>query len=1008
MKKYITKRSSIKGAGKGLFTKAAYKKGEVIGLAHVNDQPTTEIGRNHNHNEENPTAYNEKINNKRYLYASRDLKPNEEITTNYRLQPELEQPEDFMRKGGLVKMPKPSKKGLLSKSYSRSLDATNRLFTENRLFEKPKSRKNKVFDPHAKYYAEGGSYEEAELTPEEIEAYRAEGYTIDDTEYKEGGNTKTKLSDKEEKTFQKFYNTLPDNLQSDDDTYDIRGYWDSEGRPEEFNYDQPKEDDGYYHAYSINGNTGEYLKSPAHETFQHAVDEDRKMGYRPITNVQGRNIAIENESLIEPEAQSFLRNRTGPAYSNGGDISVPSLNQMQDGGTYTYAGRKDSTYKKDANGKWLIKNASTGNKFTAISDPKGTRTKTLNAQAKPISSTPKAIEKVYASPTESTDTPNVRERALLDAPYKMNQYIKDVNNKHGVVSNYKNNIYNNPAFTTKDKEKYLNKLKGKNLNEQAKISENYLINLATVKANQGTVKGVPKKSASDYIERGWDMLTNPFDAFHYSVATGDVNNMPWHYNEAKRRGINPSESLRGGTEISEIANTPNPFDAGDKVAWNTGQGNFGTALLHATRFLPYTTVGLGANMLGSLNRFGNVIESAANYKPLLNLTKNSNFLGQAIGESANATNVLRSANIAQSMSLTPDIISDANDYINSGGRKTEQGSRALKNTGRALLYGTSALATRPGSYGSLINQTVAPYKAPYNIYNDIYNVYHKKPNRMGSIPLDMFGAARSLANLRGARKLGGEQKSIEANVTDEDIQDLIDQGFVVEEVNTYDEGGDINTEMMDVESPQDLDPVHMKKYLSDLRYLENGIKKGYRNGKWYPHSSVEGGTKTIAYGHKLANNSQYGSGLTEQDALALQEQDVLKHQAEAKRLTDAKYGEGTFDKLPQKNQMLLVDYAYNGVYSKFPSFVKSVVTNNKQGMLNNYKRYSGNNPIKSRNEWTANVINEEEKINKAVDKSKKSDNDFINSIIPSLYTETKPKSKPQSKKVYNFMTGKYQ
>ena len=106
--------------------------------------------------------------------------------------------------------------------------------------------------------------------------------------------------------------------------------------------------------------------------------------------------------------------------------------------------------------------------------------------------------------------------------------------------------------------------------------------------------------------------------------------------------------------------------------------------------------------------------------------------------------------------------------------------------------------------------------------------------------------------------------------------------------------------------------------------------------------------------------------------------------------------------------MLLVDYAYNGVYSKFPSFVKSVVTNNKQGMLNNYKRYSGNNPIKSRNEWTANVINQEEKINKVVDKAKKSDNDFINSIIPSLYTETKPKSKPQSKKVYNFMTGKYQ
>ena len=154
MKKYITKQSGIKGAGKGLFTKESFKKGEVIGLAHIDDQPASEIGRNHNHNEKNPTANNIKDGNKRYLIASRNLNPGEEITTNYRLQPELEQPEDFMRKGGsLLKMP--NKKN--SKGYSRSLSATNKLFTENYLFAKPKSRKNKVFDPNSKYYAEGGS-----------------------------------------------------------------------------------------------------------------------------------------------------------------------------------------------------------------------------------------------------------------------------------------------------------------------------------------------------------------------------------------------------------------------------------------------------------------------------------------------------------------------------------------------------------------------------------------------------------------------------------------------------------------------------------------------------------------------------------------------------------------------------------------------------------------------------------------------------------------------------------
>ena len=261
MKKYITKQSSIKGAGKGLFTKDFFKKGEVIGLAHVDDQPASEIGRNHNHNEKNPTANNIKNGNKRYLIASRNLKPGEEITTNYRLQPELEQPEDFKkkkggsmtpqkdgyrtyspfknlpyidvksdtidsdnivydlklkanngltkfirkntglhtlpgakvireipvkRKGGAV-LKMPNKKN--SKGYSRSLSATNKLFTQNFLFEKPKSRKNKVFDPNSKYYAEGGEYIDAELTPEEIEEYRANGYIVDDTIYAKGGES---------------------------------------------------------------------------------------------------------------------------------------------------------------------------------------------------------------------------------------------------------------------------------------------------------------------------------------------------------------------------------------------------------------------------------------------------------------------------------------------------------------------------------------------------------------------------------------------------------------------------------------------------------------------------------------------------------------------------------------------------------------------------------------------------------------------------------------------------
>jgi hypothetical protein len=208
--KYKIGKSKIEGAGKGLIVKKPFRAGEIIGLAHVDDQPVTSIGKFHNHSEE-PTAGSIKIDNRRYIVAMRDLEPGDEITTDYRQQPELEQPEDF-KKGGAIKlpkMPKPSKKGVLGKGYSRSLDATNKLFTQNHLFEKPKSRKRKVFDPGANY-AEGGSlpqaeygmplgvgrsqnyqgrgkfihqdggYIETELTPEEIDQYRRGGWIVEE------------------------------------------------------------------------------------------------------------------------------------------------------------------------------------------------------------------------------------------------------------------------------------------------------------------------------------------------------------------------------------------------------------------------------------------------------------------------------------------------------------------------------------------------------------------------------------------------------------------------------------------------------------------------------------------------------------------------------------------------------------------------------------------------------------------------------------------------------------
>jgi hypothetical protein len=163
-----------------------------------------------------------------------------------------------------------------------------------------------------------------------------------------------------------------------------------------------------------------------------------------------------------------------------------------------------------------------------------------------------------------------------------------------------------------------------------------------------------------------------------------------------------------------------------------------------------------------------------------------------------------------------------------------------------------------------------------------------------------------------------------------------------------------------VASPLDLNPETMKKYREILKVQENSLKSGYRKAedKWYPHKSPEGGEDTVGFGHKLIGPDayKYTKGLTTKEAENLLDSDILKHQTVAKNLIDTKYGKGTFDSLPQDSQMLLVDYAYNGVLNSFPTFTDALVKGDKTTMLKEYKRYSGSKLLGERNEWTRSVI----------------------------------------------------
>jgi hypothetical protein len=89
--------------GKGLMAGKDLKPGENLGVSHVDNWPTKDIGENYNHSD-NPNAMSKNVGNKKIVVPIKKLKKGDEITVDYRTNPELEQPEGFKSGGSLYKM----------------------------------------------------------------------------------------------------------------------------------------------------------------------------------------------------------------------------------------------------------------------------------------------------------------------------------------------------------------------------------------------------------------------------------------------------------------------------------------------------------------------------------------------------------------------------------------------------------------------------------------------------------------------------------------------------------------------------------------------------------------------------------------------------------------------------------------------------------------------------------------------------------------------------------------
>jgi len=81
--------------GFGIFSSEFIPANTNLGAAQIKrddgSYDVTNLGRYHNHSNE-PNCYNMMKDGVRYLYTNKNLNPGEEVTVDYTLQPDLEQP----------------------------------------------------------------------------------------------------------------------------------------------------------------------------------------------------------------------------------------------------------------------------------------------------------------------------------------------------------------------------------------------------------------------------------------------------------------------------------------------------------------------------------------------------------------------------------------------------------------------------------------------------------------------------------------------------------------------------------------------------------------------------------------------------------------------------------------------------------------------------------------------------------------------------------------------------
>ena len=106
----------------------------------------------------------------------------------------------------------------------------------------------------------------------------------------------------------------------------------------------------------------------------------------------------------------------------------------------------------------------------------------------------------------------------------------------------------------------------------------------------------------------------------------------------------------------------------------------------------------------------------------------------------------------------------------------------------------------------------------------------------------------------------------------------------------------------------------MANYIEKLKLYENAAKIGYKDGFWAPHDSLEGGTRTVGYGHKLGIYDDPEEIYSDVEIDSMLISDVFNaYRTVFRKMKNSKYD---WTSLSDEDKVILTELQYNTGNSK--------------------------------------------------------------------------------------------